>query len=88
MAELLILRENVPRSLHTGTSFIHETLEALCDETTRELERASGELHARVHYARTHDVIKLGRHKYLMELLGRISALGEEINRAFLVPTY
>ena len=88
VAELLILREDMPRSLHSCMNFIHETLEALCDENTRELERASGELHARLHYARTDDVIKFGLHEYLMEFLDRISVLGEEINRAFLVPTY
>jgi uncharacterized alpha-E superfamily protein len=88
VAELLILREDMPRSLHSCMNFIHETLEALCDVNSRELERASGELHARLHYARTEDVIKFGLHEYLMEFLDRISVLGEGINDAFLVPTY
>ena len=69
-------------------NFIHETLETLCDENTREIERVSGELHARLHYGKTDDIIKFGLHEYLMEFLDRISALGDEINRAFLVPTY
>src|SRR5258708_25511323 len=88
VAELLILREDMPRSLHSCMNFIHETLETLCDENSRELERASGELHARLHYAKTDDIIKFGLHEYLMEFLDRISVLGEEVNRAFLVPTY
>ena len=88
VAELLILREDMPRSLHSCMTFIHETLEVLCDENTREIERASGELHARLHYGKTDDIIKLGLHEYLMEFLDRISALGDEINRTFLVPTY
>jgi len=88
VAELLILREDMPRSLHSCMNFIHETLETLCDDNTREVERASGELHARLHYARTDDIIKFGLHEYLMEFVDRISALGAEINRTFLAPTY
>ncbi len=88
VAELLILREDMPRSLHSCMNFIHETLETLCDDNTREVERASGELHARLHYARTDDIIKFGLHEYLMEFVDRISVLGAEINRAFLAPTY
>jgi uncharacterized alpha-E superfamily protein len=88
VAELLILREDMPRSLHSCMNFIHETLETLCDENTRETKRASGELHARLHYGKTDDIIKFGLHEYLMEFLDRISALGDEINRSFLVPTY
>ncbi len=88
VAELLILRQDMPRSLHSCMNFIHETLETLCDDNTREVERASGELHARLHYGRTDDIIKFGLHEYLMEFVDRISALGAEINRAFLAPTY
>jgi len=88
VAELLILRQDMPRSLHSCMNFIHETLEELCDESTREVERASGELHARLHYAKTDDIIKFGLHEYLMEFVDRISVLGAEINRAFLAPTY
>ena len=88
VAELLILRQDMPRSLHSCMNFIHETLERLCDDNTREVERASGELHARLHYGRTDDIIKFGLHEYLMEFVDRISALGAEINRAFLAPTY
>jgi uncharacterized alpha-E superfamily protein len=88
VAELLILRQDMPRSLHSCMNFIHETLETLCDDNTREVERASGELHARLHYARTDDIIKFGLHEYLMEFVDRIASLGAEINRAFLAPTY
>ena len=88
VTELLILRQDMPRSLHSCMNFIHETLEVLCDENSHEIERASGELYARLHYGRTDDIIKFGLHEYLMEFLDRISALGDEINRYFLVPTY
>jgi len=86
VAELLILRADMPRSLHSCTNFIHETLERLCDESSQELERMSGELHARLHYGKMDDIIRLGLHEYLMEFLTRISALGNEVSRQFLVP--
>jgi len=86
VAELLILRDDMPRSLHACMNFIYETLEWLCDEHTREIERAAGELHAKLHYGRTEDIIELGLHEYLMDFVERISKLGDEISRHFLVP--
>jgi uncharacterized alpha-E superfamily protein len=88
VAELLILRADMPRSLHCCMNFIHETIERLGDERTRELERSSGQLHAQLHYARTEDIIDFGLHEYLMDFLARISGLGDEISRVFLVPSY
>jgi len=88
VAELLILREDMPRSLHCCMNFIHETIEHMGDERTRELQRSAGQLHAQLHYGRTEDIIELGLHEYLMDFLERISDLGEEISRAFLVPSY
>jgi uncharacterized alpha-E superfamily protein len=88
VAELLVLREDMPRSLHACLNLIHQTLDLLCDDRTREVERAAGALYSNLHYARTDDIIKLGLHEYLMEFLDRISELGVEINRHFLNPTY
>jgi uncharacterized alpha-E superfamily protein len=88
IAELLILRDDMPRSLHSCVNFIHDTLGILCDDNSRELERQAGELHARLHYARTDDIMEHGLHEYLMDFLDRISQLGSEVNRVFLVPPY
>ena len=88
IAELLILRDDMPRSLHSCMNFIHDTLGILCDDKTREVERKAGELHARLHYGRTDDIMEFGLHEYLMEFLDDIAELGGEVSRAFLVPTY
>jgi len=69
-------------------NFIHETLERLCDEHSHELSRQAGELHARLHYGRTDELIAFGLHEYLIDFLERIAGLGAEISRVFLVPTY
>jgi uncharacterized alpha-E superfamily protein len=86
VAELLILREDMPRSLHSCVNFIHDTLQVLCDDSSREIERVAGELHAKLRYGRTDEIIKLGLHEYLLDFLDSISALGAEINTHFLVP--
>jgi uncharacterized alpha-E superfamily protein len=88
VAELLILRDDMPRSLHSCLNFIDDTLELLCDDNSRELRRQAGDLHARLHYGKTEDIIRYGLHEYLMDFLTRVSALGGEISRRFLVPTY
>ena len=88
VAELLILRDDMPRSLHACMNFIYETLELLCDDHTKEIERAAGELHAKIHFGRAEDIIRFGLHEYLMDFLERISLLGDDINRNFLVPAY
>jgi uncharacterized alpha-E superfamily protein len=83
VADLLILRDDMPRSLHSCMNFIHETLELLCDADSGELGRQAGELHARLHYGRTEDIIRFGLHEYLMEFLDTIADLGEEVHRRF-----
>jgi len=86
VAELLILRDDMPRPLHACMNFIHDTLETLCDDSSREVERAAGELHAKLHYGRADAIIEQGLHEYLMDFLERISSLGNGINRYFLAP--
>ena len=88
VAELLILREDMPRSLHSSMSFIFDTLKLLSDRNTREIERQAGELHSRLRFGRMEQIIETGLHEYLMNFLERIGALGGAINRGFLVPSY
>ena len=88
VAELLVLRDDMPRSLHSCLNFIDDTLELLCDDNSRELRRQAGELHARLHYGKTEDIIRFGLHEYLMDFLARVHALGGEVSRRFLVPAY
>ncbi|HEY3459856.1 MAG TPA: alpha-E domain-containing protein, partial [Casimicrobiaceae bacterium] len=86
IAELLLLRDDMPRSLRSCMWFIHETLSKLCDEQSRDVERMAGELHARLAYARTDEIIAFGLHEYLTAFLEHIARLGDEVSRAFLVP--
>src|SRR3954462_8602761 len=75
VAELLILRDDVPRSLHACMNEIYEILKILCDDNQLEAERQAGELHARLHYGRTAQIFEIGLHEFLMQFLEGIGAL-------------
>jgi uncharacterized alpha-E superfamily protein len=84
VAELLILRDDVPRSMHACMNEIYEILRELCDDSQKESERQAGELHARLHYGRTQQIIDHGLHEYLMEFLDAMATLTQEISFDFL----
>ena len=88
VAELLILRDDMPRSLHACMNEIYEILCQICDASSLEPERLAGEIHAQLHYGRTQKIIEVGLHEYLMEFLDKLSTLADEINQHFLVPVY
>src|SRR5262252_334311 len=75
VAELLILRDDVPRSLHACMNAIYEILQTLSDEHRNEPERLAGEIHAQLHYGKTERIFEMGLHEYLMEFLDKIGAL-------------
>jgi uncharacterized alpha-E superfamily protein len=87
VAELLILRDDVPRSLHNCMNEITGILDELGDRTYNEPRRLAGELHAKLHYGRVEEVISLGLHEYLMTFLSGINRLGDEINKQFFAPS-
>jgi uncharacterized alpha-E superfamily protein len=87
VAELLILREDVPRSLHYCMNEITGILDELGERGYNEPRRLAGELHAKLHYGRVEEVISLGLHEYLMSFLSGINRLGDEINKQFFAPS-
>jgi len=86
IADLLILRLDMPRSLHACTKGLVRVLEAIKNGQSAETERLAGILHAHVHYARIDDILKDGLHEYLTDFMDRIYELGDGIGRDFLVP--
>jgi len=84
VAELLILRADMPRSLHACMNTIYDILQQLSDSDSLEPERLAGEIHAQLHYGRVEKIFAVGLHEYLMEFLQKISTLGSEINSHFL----
>ena len=86
VAELLILRQDVPRSLHACMNAIYDILQELSGSDSQEPERLAGEIHAQLHYGRVEQIFAIGLHEYLMEFLDKISTLGTEITSHFLAP--
>ena len=88
VAELLILRLDMPRSLHFCMAEVFTTLCGLAPDDRLEPERLAGEIHSQLHYGRIKQVFEIGLHEYLMAFLTRIDALNSEINKHFLAPDY
>ncbi|MBE0621110.1 MAG: alpha-E domain-containing protein [Burkholderiales bacterium] len=87
VAELLILRADLPRSLHACMNEIYDTLQQLSDSRSIEPERLAGEMHAQLHYGRVEEIFAVGLHEYLMAFVQKIGKLGGEISNHFLAPT-
>lgn len=88
VVELLVLRDDVPRSLHACMNEIYKILCDLSDRSSQEPERLAGELHAQLHYGRAEKILAFGLHEYLMDWLDKLHTLNNEINQHFLVPVY
>jgi len=86
VAELLMLRLDMPRSLHACTRGIVRVLESIKNGQSAETERLAGILHAHIHYARIDDILARGLHEYLTDFMDRIYELGEGISHDFLMP--
>jgi uncharacterized alpha-E superfamily protein len=83
VAELLLLRSDMPRSLRNCTVEIFRMLESLAGGTGLEAMRQAGELKARLEFARMDDIMEEGLHEYLLDFLARMGTLGAEIHRSF-----
>lgn len=84
VSELLILREDMPRSLHACYAEIMPILRQVAGSRQTEAERLAGQMHARLHYGRMLDIVKDGVHHFLDEFILANRKLGEEIQRNFL----
>ncbi len=86
VAELLMLRADMPRSLLASMNEVLSNLEAVRKDSAAETERRAGLLNAELHYGRIDDFLVRGLHEYLSAFLERVNDLGERISRDYLVP--
>lgn len=87
VAELLILREDMPRSLHACFTEITPILDQLTGQRGSECRRLAGELHSRLRYGRMLDIFNEGLHEFLEQFILSNNKLGLEIQRTFLSAT-
>jgi len=88
VAELLILRPEMPRSLVRCYDEITRTLGLLAESYASkrgECHRLAGEVFARLRYGRIQDVFNLGLHEFLTEFINRTMVLGDEIAALYLL---
>jgi uncharacterized alpha-E superfamily protein len=88
VAELLILRPEMPRSLVSCYDEIARTLDLLAEAYAGkrgECHRLAGEVFARLRYGRIQDVFDLGLHQFLTEFINRTTVLGDEIASLYLL---
>ena len=83
VAELLILREDMPRSLHACMNEAYDILRAVGTEQAAEAIRLAGEMHAGLHFGRIEKIFQGGLHEYLTDFLTRVDELGGEITKGF-----
>jgi uncharacterized alpha-E superfamily protein len=86
VAELLILRGDMPRSLAACVNEVCDNLEKVRNSRSGETERRAGMLRAELRYGRVEDILHQGLHGYLTGFLERINDLGGRISQDFLVP--
>jgi len=86
VSELLILRDDMPRSLRHCMNEVCENLEKLRNRSSSETERRAGELHAMLHYGRMDSIFEQGLHEFLTRFVARIADLADRIADDFLIP--
>ena len=87
VAELLILRADMPRSLLGCLNEVMSNLAMVTSNQNSETQRRAGKLRADLEYARIDEILATGLHAFLTQFLDRVNELGAHISREFLVPT-
>ena len=87
VAELLILRPDMPRSMAACTNELMSNLALVANEQSGETLRRVGRLRSDLQFGRIDEILGTGLHAYLTQFLDRINDIGARISRDFLVPS-
>jgi uncharacterized alpha-E superfamily protein len=83
LAELLILRDDIPRSLRFCLRQVFDTLGHVQNGQSVETLRRAGQVLAGLQYGRISDIFASGLHEYLTEFLDSMQDLSQGIQRSF-----
>lgn len=86
VAELLILRPDMPRSLQASMREVVNNIALVGSDPYSETQRRAGKLCAELQYGRIDEILATGLHAYLTQFLDRVNDIGMHISREFLVP--
>ena len=87
VAELLILRPEMPRSLRRCYAEISESLDLLADAhggKRGECHRRAGALEGQLRYGRINDIFQSGLHEFLTDMIDRTAELGQEVGAYYM----
>jgi len=87
VAELLILRADMPRSLHASLNEVVSNLAMVANDPNSETHRRAGKLCAELKYGRIDEILATGLHAYLTQFLDRVNELGMHISTDYLIPS-
>ena len=83
VAELLILRADMPRSLTTCMNEVNRLLQEINGPRAGEVLRRCGLLQGELRFGSIDDIFSHGLHEYLSEFLERIYDMGDLINKTY-----
>jgi hypothetical protein len=86
VAQLLILRPDMPRSLLGCMNELITNLSMVTSDPASETRRRAGKLRADLQFARIDEILATGLHAFLTQFLDRVNEIGAHISREFLVP--
>ncbi len=86
VAELLILRGDMPRSLAACMNELVQNLDLVANEQSRETQRQAARLRADLQFGDIDEIMSTGLHAFLTQFLDRVNNVGSGISRDFLVP--
>jgi uncharacterized alpha-E superfamily protein len=84
VAELLILRDDVPRSLRSCLDEINQILASLPGDNGRPAQRLAAELDARLRYTGIDEVLDEGLHGWLTEFILQVRQLASATQSAYM----
>jgi uncharacterized alpha-E superfamily protein len=87
LAELLILRDDIPRSLHFCMREVQDILDRVKNDRSGETLRQAGQILSRLRYGRISDIFAGGLHEYLTDYLDSMKELSTQIQMSFFAPT-
>ncbi len=86
VAELLMLRPDMPRSLAACMNELVANLDLVANEQSAETRRRAGRLRSDLQFGRIDEILSTGLHAFLTQFLDRVNAIGAGISQDFLVP--
>lgn len=85
VAELLVLRRDMPRSLHHCYQNLINTLDDLAGDGEPECRRLAGQIYAKLKYGRMDNIFSSGLHEFLTDFIADNADLGFQIQQDFLM---